>query len=119
MTFADPMVAQKVVSMPDHVIRKSNLNVSYADPRGGPKAPQFTTDPFAMQLGYTSGLPRHPAVPTPRYPFSGQQQQQQQQQTYAMGYAAPQHMAVQRPDSSHSAMVSWGKAYNSLRTLTF
>lgn len=83
MTFTDPVVAQKVVNMRDHTIRKSNLNVSFADPRGsgGVKAPQFTTDPFAIQLGY-----RHAVGASPRYAFSGQHPQ-----AYTVTYGAPQH----------------------------
>ena len=110
VTYADPVVAQKVVNMRDHSIRKSNLNVSFADPRGGGgggmKAPHFPTDSYLQQLGYSSGVGgrQHPGpAATARYPFSAQQQPQQ---TYAMGYGTPQHVAaIQRPDTTHN-MVS-------------
>ena len=95
MTYADPVVAQKVVNMRDHTIRKSNLNVSFADPRGGGgggmKAPHFPADSFLQQLGYSSGMGgrQHPGPAAPaRYPFSAQ------------------HVAaIQRPDTAHN-MVS-------------
>jgi RNA recognition motif-containing protein len=84
VTFTDPLVAQKVINMRDHTIRKSNLNVSFADPRGagGVKPSQFPPDPFAIQMGY-----RHPVGGSPRYPFSGQQQPQ----AYTLSYGTPQH----------------------------
>lgn len=104
MTFTDAVVAQKVVNMHNHTIRKSNLNVSFADPKGGaPKAGQFPGDPFAIQMGYpamATATARHPGGGIPRY-FPGQQQQ-----TYTLSYGPPQHIAaIQRPDVSPNAMV--------------
>ena len=92
MTFTDAVVAQKVVNM-RHTIRKSSLNVSFADPKGsGPKPPPpFPTDPFGM---YPAHVSRVQAAVTPRYPYSGQPQAQQQAYAAALGYGA----AVPRTD---------------------
>ncbi len=109
VTFTDPVVAQKVVNMRDHTIQKSNLNVSFADPRGGAgkPAPPFTVDPFLQMAGYSPALTRHPGgVATARYPFPGQPQQQPQQQQYAMSYGAPQHMAVMQRADTPNALVT-------------
>ena len=110
MTFVDAVVAQKVVNMREHSIRKSNLNVSFADPRGGgggsggmKSMPAFSTDPF-NQMGYASHLasrfPAHQAGVAPRFPFPAQPQQPQ---AYSLGYGTPQHVAaVQRPDATQN-----------------
>ena len=75
VTFTDSVVAQKVVNM-QHVIRKSTLNVSYADPKGS--SPRMTpyNQPHASygsQINYVHPRPPAPQQPmAPRYPYSGQ-----------------------------------------------
>ena len=71
MTYTDPVVAQKVVTM-QHVIRKSTLNVSYADPKGGPsRMAPFNQSPSPYGAPYGSHQAQRPPM-GPRYPYSGQ-----------------------------------------------
>lgn len=102
VTFTDPAVAQKVVGMRNHTIHKSNLNVSFADPKGsGSKMTQFPTDPFGIPLSYPTHMSRLPGAPqatSPRYAFSGQPQQ-----AYTMAYGAAPHVAaIPRPENSQN-----------------
>ena len=81
VTFTDSVVAQKVVNM-QHVIRKSTLNVSYADPKGAPPRMPPYSQPQAAQASFgspiTYGPPQLPRAPeaqqavAPRYPYSVQ-----------------------------------------------
>ena len=93
MTFTDPLVAQKVVNM-QHTIRKSNINVSFADPKGGTSKSHFpAVNPFGLSLHYPPAhhIPRHQA-PGSRYPYSTQSQQ-----AFALGFGQNQQVAISRP----------------------
>lgn len=89
MTYTDAVVAQKVVNM-RHTLHKSNLNVSFADPKGGGGAkapPVFPTDPYGVPRNYPAHpMAQHVQPAVPQYPFPAHPQQQP---AYTISYGTP------------------------------